>query len=254
MTEQQFQLLRAAGFVGALTLAVTAQRLAPHAGQKGSWRVNVGLWAIDAIALGTVCGACACTVARWAAAAGVGLLNVASVPTWVGFALTMVVLDLVSYGWHRANHRVAVLWRFHRVHHSDTTFTTSTGLRFHPGELVLSLPLRLAAVVALGASPAAVVAFEITFGVVNLVEHGDIQVGSATEAALGRVFITPAVHRRHHAKDDPDRNFGTIFSWWDRLLGTDAPSTSAARVETGLRGIERPVTLLAALALPLRSR
>src|SRR2546426_905890 len=108
--------------------------------------------------------------------------------------LAAAALDLVSYGWHRANHRVAPLWRFHRVHHSDPSFTVSTGVRFHPGELVLSLPLRLAAVVAIGASPAAVVAFEIAFTVANLIEHGDIDVVAPVETAVGRGFVPSAPH------------------------------------------------------------
>jgi sterol desaturase/sphingolipid hydroxylase (fatty acid hydroxylase superfamily) len=252
MTEQQFQLIRGAGFLAAAGLAAAAQRLKPHAGHPGSWRQNLGLWAVDAAIVGALCGACACTVARWAEGTGLGALNVLGAPAWLRIPVSVAALDLVSYVWHRANHRLAPLWRFHRVHHSDPSFTVSTGVRFHPGELVLSLPLRLAAVVAVGASPAAVVVFEITFTIANLIEHGDIDVAAPLEAAVAHVFVTPALHRRHHAKRDPDRNFGTIFSCWDRLLGTYAHSSSAVQVETGLAGLDRPITLLGVLGLPLR--
>lgn len=126
-------------------------------------------------------------------------------------------------------------------------------MRFHPGELLLSLPLRLGAVVLLGASAEAVLAFEVVFTVANLVEHGDINLPRAVEDALGRVVVTPALHRRHHTKIGPQRdtNFGTIFSVWDHVLGTYTQSDSATAVETGLRGLDR-VSLRSALVLPIR--
>jgi len=164
----------------------------------------------------------------------------------------MLALDLVSYCWHRANHRIPPLWRFHQVHHSDAAFTVSTGVRFHPGELVLSLPLRLAAIAAVGAPIIGVIVFEIVFSVANLVEHGDIDLPLEFERRLGRVCITPALHRRHHSRrrDELDSNFGTIFAFWDRLLGTFADNSSAERVDTGLPELSRTPGLSAALLLP----
>jgi sterol desaturase/sphingolipid hydroxylase (fatty acid hydroxylase superfamily) len=251
VSEEQFQVIRAGAFVAAMVLAVVLQRLAPHARLRGSRSVNGGLWLINAVIVGAVCGACACTTARWAAREGIGVFNWASLGAWAAIPASMVALDLVSYGWHRANHRLPVLWRFHQVHHSDPTFTASTGVRFHPGELLLSFPLRLGAVVLLGASAEAVVAFEVAFTVANLVEHGDIDVPRGVERMLERVFITPALHRRHHTKIGlpPGTNFGTILSVWDRAFGTYTQSDSATVVQTGLPGLDR-VSLAAALALP----
>ncbi len=253
MSEEQFQVIRAGAFVAAMVLAVVLQRLAPHARLRGSRSVNGGLWLVNVLVVGAVCGACACTTARWTAREGIGLLNWAGASAWAAIPVSVVALDLVSYGWHRANHRVPLLWRFHRVHHSDPTFTASTGVRFHPGELLLSLPLRLAAVLLLGASVEAVLTFEIAFAVVNLVEHGDINVPRGLERALARVLVTPALHRRHHTKVGParDTNFGTIFSVWDRLLGTYTPNDSATAVQTGLPGLDR-LGLAGALVLPVR--
>jgi sterol desaturase/sphingolipid hydroxylase (fatty acid hydroxylase superfamily) len=252
MNESQFQLLRAGAFVLAIFVAAVLQRLAPHARLRGSWTVNGGLWLVNAVVLGAVCGACAFTTADWAADQRLGVFNVASMPWWMTGVLTIVALDLTSYWWHRANHRVPVLWRFHRVHHSDPTFTTSTGVRFHPGELLLSLPIRLAAVVVLGAPATAVLAFEVVFAFANLVEHGDINLRG--ERAMARVLVTPALHRRHHTRQgrERDTNFGTVFSGWDRLFGTYTPNDPTVRVDTGLPGLAH-VTLLEALALPARS-
>lgn len=253
LTETEFSLLRAGGFVLALLLASALQRVTPHARLSGSVRVNVSLWLINLVLLTLVCGACACAVARWAAVAGVGLLHSGWVPAWLGLPLTIVALDCVSYAWHRANHRVRFLWRFHQVHHSDPAFTVSTGLRFHPGELLLSLPLRLTAVAALGAAATAVVAFEVIFAVANLIEHGDIDLPAGLERRLARVCVTPALHRRHHSRRvaELNSNFGTIFAVWDRLLGTYAESGSAVQVETGLPGGVAAPRLARALALPL---
>ena len=246
-------MLRGAGFVAALTLALLLQRLRPHAGLRGSWHVNGGLWLSNLIVIGLVCGACACTVARWAADARIGALNIVPAPRWLGIPAAIVTLDLVSYCWHRANHRVSFLWRFHQVHHSDPTFTASTGVRFHPGELLLSLPVRLTAVALVGASAEAVVFFEIVFTVANLVEHGDIDLPLRFERLMGRVLITPALHRRHHTKLGPDRdtNFGTIFATWDRLFGTRADNDSATAIETGLPGLDG-LTLPRVFVLPLQ--
>lgn len=255
MDERTFQLLRGGAFIVALGLAFLLQRLKPHARLRGSWRVNGGLWVVNAAVVGLACGACAFSAAGWAAREHIGLLNLTPAPTWAAVAVTIIVLDLASYVWHRANHRIAALWRLHQVHHSDHAFTTSTGLRFHPGELLLSLPVRLAAVILLGAPAVAVLAFEVAFTVANLVEHGDIDLSRRSEHILGRLFVTPALHRRHHTRLRParDTNFGTIFSGWDRLFGTFTPSDSSATIDTGLPGLSR-VTLVEALVLPLHLR
>jgi sterol desaturase/sphingolipid hydroxylase (fatty acid hydroxylase superfamily) len=253
MGEGDLQAVRAGVFAAALGLAVLLERAAPHARLRSSWRVNGGLWLVNAAVVGAVCGACAFTAAGWAGREGIGLLRWAGVGGWPAILASVVGLDLVSYAWHRANHRLPVLWRFHQVHHSDPTFTAATGVRFHPGELLLSLPLRLGAVVLLGASVGAVLAFEAAFTVANLVEHGNIDLPRRLEDALGRVLVTPALHRRHHTKVGPERdtNFGTIFSVWDRLLATYTKSDSATAVDTGLPGLER-LTLAGALVLPVR--
>lgn len=150
MAEEQFQVLRGLGFLAALSLAVVLQRLTSHARLRGSWRVIGALWLVNLAVLATVCGACACAVARWLTGSGIGLVNATHLSPWAAIPASVIALDLVSYGWHRADHMVPLLWRFHQVHHSDPTFTISTGVRIHLGELLLSLPLRLTAVAIVG--------------------------------------------------------------------------------------------------------
>jgi sterol desaturase/sphingolipid hydroxylase (fatty acid hydroxylase superfamily) len=254
MTETEFQIVRSSAFVAALALALGLQRLLPYAAMRSSWRVNGSLWAVNLVVMGVVCGACACVVARWAAGEGVGLVNAAALPLAVAIPLSILALDLVSYFWHRANHALRLLWRFHQVHHSDPTFTATTAFRFHPGELLLSLPLRLLAVAALGAPVSAVIAFEVCFAFSNFVEHGNIRLPLRLEAALARVLVTPALHRRHHGRrrGELGSNFGTILSVWDRCFGSYGESSSAIRFRIGLPGGRAPQGPVGALLLPRR--
>jgi sterol desaturase/sphingolipid hydroxylase (fatty acid hydroxylase superfamily) len=255
LDETEVGLARTIAFCAALGLGACLERWFPQARLRGSWRVNGWLWLADALLVGAVCGACIYAAASWAARSGFGFLNAVALPAWLALCATLAGLDLVSYTWHRANHRVALLWRFHQVHHSDPSFTASTALRFHPGEILLSLPVRLAAVVLLGAPPRAVLAFELLFTVANIVEHANIRVAPRLERALVRLLVTPALHRRHHSvvRTELDSNFGTIFSVWDRLLRTYAASSSRQRFETGLPGGRVAATLREALLLPLRA-
>ncbi|HXV37939.1 MAG TPA: sterol desaturase family protein [Myxococcota bacterium] len=184
------------------------------------------------------------------------MLNSLRVDTWAAAVTGVLVLDAVSYFWHRANHRVKLLWRFHQVHHADSSFHVTTALRFHPGELLLALPVRLAAILALGVPPLGVLVFEVVFGVANLLEHGNFDLPRRLEPIARRLFITPALHRHHHASNwrDLNSNFGTVFSSWDRLAGTLRTSDRNRHVETGLPGWSRAraPSLRESLLLPFR--
>jgi sterol desaturase/sphingolipid hydroxylase (fatty acid hydroxylase superfamily) len=256
VSESEFQVIRIAGFAAAAGVAVALQRLRPHDRQYRARWVNVALWVINGVVMSAVCGACACTVARWAGTAQAGLLNNIAASAWVSILVAVLALDFVSYAWHRANHRIPLLWRFHQVHHSDLSFTVSTAVRFHPVELLLSLPIRLLAVVLIGAPAMAVVVFEVIFAFANLFEHGNIGLPLRFEQRVAGLLVTPALHRRHHASRRPelDSNFGTILTLWDRLLGTYGRSSSATRFETGLPSGARARTLGEALLLPLATR
>jgi len=253
--ETHFQAIRALTFAGALALALTMQRLRPHAGARRSARANVGLWLVNGLVTGITCGGCVCTAANWAARNDIGLLNAVTAPIWVAVPVTVVALDLLSYAWHRANHVLRPLWQLHQVHHSDPSFTVSTALRFHPGELVLSLPARLLVVAFLGAPVTGVIAFEALFALANLFEHGDIDLPHGIERCAGAVFVTPALHRFHHTRAgrERDHNYGTILSLWDRALGTYRANTSSAQIDVGLAEVPNPVGVVAALLLPFRS-
>ena len=254
MTEAEFQIVKSIGFVLALASAVAVQRWRPHRALAGSWRANSGLWALNAAVLGVVCAGCACTVSRWASGVGAGLLNQGVVSAWVAIPVSVLGMDLVSYFWHRANHLVRFLWRFHQAHHSDPDYTVTTALRFHPGELLLALPLRLLAVAVLGVPIVGVIVFEVIFAFANFYEHGNIDLPLKFERTIGRVFITPALHRRHHSRESRllDTNYGAIFSLWDRSFQSYGENSSATRVATGLPRIEPAIGIRGILALPVR--
>jgi len=257
VSESGAQLLRGLVPLAAFALGLALERLIPHATLRPEWRANLGLWLVDAVLMAIVCGTCGWASAEWAQASGIGLLNQIDVPLVAGIAATVVGLDLLSYGWHRANHEVGFLWRFHQVHHADADYHVSTALRFHPGELLLALPVRLGAIVVLGAPPVAVVAFEAIFAIANVLEHGNFDLPRRVERTLGTVLVTPALHRRHHStqRSERDSNYGTILCLWDRLARTLRPSTSEAQFATGLSGGAgaRRRSLGAMLLLPIRS-
>jgi sterol desaturase/sphingolipid hydroxylase (fatty acid hydroxylase superfamily) len=256
--EAFYQTARTLSAGAAVALALALERWRPHARLRPAWRTNLGLWVVDSLVMATVCGACGWIVAAWAAARGLGLLAWLGAGQGLAIAIGMLALDAVSYAWHRANHQLPLLWRFHQVHHGDTSFHVTTALRFHPGELLLALPVRLAAVVLLGIPPEGVLVFEIVFGAANLLEHGNFDLPRRLEPRARRLFVTPTLHRAHHASDwrELNTNFGTVLSVWDRLAGTLRAGDPDRRVATGLPdrpGLGAP-SLAESLLLPFARR
>lgn len=253
--EPGIQLVRGLAPLAAFALGLALERLSPHAALRPAWRANLGLWLIGVALMAIVCGACGFEAALWSRQNGVGLLNQLGAPLWVGIVATVAALDLLSYGWHRANHEIGFLWSFHRVHHADAAYHVSTALRFHPGELLLALPVRVGAIIGLGAPPLGVFVFEAIFGIANVLEHGNFDIPRRVERLLGVALVTPALHRRHHStkRRERDSNYGTILNVWDRAARTLRPDTSAARFATGLDEAlgARPRSLSAMLVSPL---
>jgi sterol desaturase/sphingolipid hydroxylase (fatty acid hydroxylase superfamily) len=249
-------LTRGLALAGVLALGLALERVRAHAVLRPAWSTNLGLWAVGTAVTTAACGACGIAAADWAAARGIGALSWLGAPGWLAAAIGVLGLDAVSYGWHRANHRVGVLWRFHQVHHADTSFHVTTALRFHPGELLLGVPVRLAAIVLLGVPAWGVLVFELVFGAANLLEHGNFDLGARADARVQRVLVTPSVHRAHHVAEWGllDTNFGTVFSLWDRVAGTFRAGSPEQKVVTGLPDRPRAPTLREALGMPFEPR
>ncbi|MCS6877069.1 MAG: sterol desaturase family protein [Geminicoccaceae bacterium] len=190
------------------------------------WANNLALVALDTAILRLGLPVLAVGAALWAESARAGLFHLLDPPRWLAIAATVVVLDLLVYAQHRLFHAVPVLWRVHRVHHADLEFDVTTGVRFHPIEILLSMLLKTAAVVALGAPPEAVVLFEIVLNAMALFTHSNVKLPERVEALLRLVVVTPDMHRVHHSVRpiETDSNFGFNLSLWDRFFGTYRPA------------------------------
>lgn len=159
-------------------------------------------------------------LASWANSTGFGLLNRVQAPLWLEMAIAVVFLDLAVWFQHVMMHRIDWLWRFHRVHHSDPDFDVMTALRFHPGEIILSLLWKGAVVVALGASPTSVMVFAVLLNAGAMFNHSNLALPTGIDHWLRWLIVTPDMHRVHHSTDhtEANRNFGFFIPWWDRLF------------------------------------
>ena len=180
-------------------------------------------------------------------------------PAWwsgtAGLLLDLLLLDFLIYWWHRANHRVSFLWRFHDVHHRDAFLDTTSAVRFHPGEVVLSALARAAVMVPLGLPLASVLSFEILVLLAALFHHSNIRLPGWFERPLSWLIVTPSIHWVHHhaARRDTDSNYGTVFSFWDRLFGSRSATPRSAGMAIGVDG-ESEKDLLTLAMLPFRRR
>lgn len=189
------------------------------------WPGNLGIAAVNTLAVRLIPPAAAVNAAEMAAERGWGLFNLIALPFWTAIVLSVVLLDLVIYAQHVLFHTVPPLWRVHRMHHSDLDMDVSTGVRFHPIEIILSAFLKVGAVMTLGAPVLAVVLFEVLLNAVTLFNHGNILMPAAVDHVLRWVVVTPDMHRVHHSvlPRETNSNFGFNLPWWDRLFGTYGP-------------------------------
>jgi sterol desaturase/sphingolipid hydroxylase (fatty acid hydroxylase superfamily) len=162
------------------------------------------------------------SVIDWAASESFGLTHMLSLALSTETAIVFVLFDIWMYFWHMANHRIAFLWRFHRAHHADIEMDTTTALRFHPGELVLSTFIRLPVVILLGMSFAQLVLFEVMLNLSTLFHHSNLAVPEKWDRLLRMVMVTPNMHRVHHSVErvETNSNFTSLLSVWDRLYRT----------------------------------
>jgi sterol desaturase/sphingolipid hydroxylase (fatty acid hydroxylase superfamily) len=189
-------------------------------------------------------------------ARGLGVLNLLSPPGWARALAVLLVLDFATYLAHVAMHRFRLLWRFHRVHHSDPAVDVTTTIRQHPGESVIRYAFTAAFALPLGASPAEFALYRGAVAIFALLEHANLRVPRRLDDWLSLVFTFPTLHKVHHARDArlTDTNYGNLVSWWDRLLGTFTPAREGRGVRYGLEGLDDPAiqTTAGLLALPFR--
>jgi sterol desaturase/sphingolipid hydroxylase (fatty acid hydroxylase superfamily) len=250
-------------FLGVLTLIGTWEVLAPRRALTVSkpmrWASNLGLVALDTVLLRLLFPLAGAGMAVFCAERGWGLLNHFAVPWVLAVPLAVIAMDFVIWLQHVMVHAVPALWRLHRVHHADPDYDVTTGARFHPIEIILSMLIKFATIVVLGAPAVAVVIFEVMLNATAMFNHGNIGLPATLDRWLRWVVVTPDMHRVHHSieDDETNSNFGFNLTWWDRLFGTyrDQPRAGQIGMTIGIRDHRDPrevARLDGMLMLPFR--
>lgn len=253
--------VRLGAFFGMFALMAIWEAVAPRRTRllprRVRWLHNLGLVVLNSLILRLLFPLAAVGFALLAAGRGWGLLNAFALPFWWAFALSVIALDFAIYLQHVMFHAVPLLWRLHRVHHADADFDVTTGARFHPIEILLSMLIKFGAIAVLGAPAAAVLVFEVLLNATAMFNHANLRLPEPVDRWLRRMLVTPEMHRIHHSMepDEANSNFGFNLPWWDRLCGTyraraRLPQESMAIGVNGLTGSEAAVKLTGMLALP----
>ncbi len=219
-------LIRLAVFGGVLVTMTAWEVAAPRRRQEIPriirWPNNLSILVIDIMLVRLAFPIAAVGLALLSEQRGWGLFNIFGVPVWLSGILSILALDLAIYLQHVMFHAVPALWRLHRMHHADLEFDVSTGLRFHPLEILLSMGIKLAVIAALGPPAVAVLIFEVLLNATSMFNHSNIRIPPQVDRVLRWIVVTPDMHRVHHSihPSETNSNFGFNLPWWDRLLGT----------------------------------
>jgi sterol desaturase/sphingolipid hydroxylase (fatty acid hydroxylase superfamily) len=225
--------IRLAAFAGVLVLMAAWEMIAPRRQQAAErplrWSSNLGIVLVDTLLVRILVPTTAVGVALLAEQEGWGLFHAFAVPGSLAVVVCVILLDLVIYLQHVLFHAVPALWRVHRMHHADLAFDVTTGVRFHPVEILLSMLIKLAVVAALGAPALAVLIFEVLLNATSMFNHGNVRLAERVDRILRFIVVTPDMHRVHHSADAPETNsnFGFNLPWWDRMFGTYRPQPQA---------------------------
>lgn len=216
-----------------------APRRALTTSKTSRWLSNLAITFLNPATVRLVFPILAVSMALKAQQNGWGLLNHYNLPFWPAMVVAVVVLDFATYLQHVMFHAVPLLWRLHMVHHADLDFDVTTGLRFHPIEMILSMGIKLAVVVVVGPPAMAVLTFEVILNATAMFNHGNIRLPLKIDRVLRFLVVTPDMHRVHHSLLPPEANtnFGFNLPWWDRLFGTyrDQPTEGHEGMSIGLR-------------------
>jgi len=218
--------IRLGAFGGVFAVMAIWELLVPRRkqvlGRGRRWPNNLGVVVVDTLLVRLVFPTTAVGLALVAEAHGWGLFNTITVPIWIAVVSSVVVLDLAIYLQHVLFHAVPALWRLHRMHHADLEFDVTTGLRFHPIEILLSMVIKLTVVAALGVPVLAVLIFEVLLNATSMFNHSNVRIPLGLDNVLRWLVVTPDMHRVHHSilARETNSNFGFNLPWWDRLFGT----------------------------------
>jgi sterol desaturase/sphingolipid hydroxylase (fatty acid hydroxylase superfamily) len=208
---------------------LAAPRRAATVGRGRRWPGNLGILIADIATVRVLVPTAAVGASLYAAGNGIGLINYLHLRLSVAALIGFLALDLAIYLQHVVFHKVPLLWRLHRMHHADLDIDVTTGLRFHPFEILISLAIKIAVILALGIPVVAVILFEVVLNVTSMFNHSNVSMPAWLDRALRFIVVTPDMHRVHHSilRHETDSNFGFNLPWWDRLFGTYRPQPEA---------------------------
>ncbi|MDP1610187.1 MAG: sterol desaturase family protein [Sulfuritalea sp.] len=266
MTFNEFALaneaaIRLAAFFGIFAVMALWEVAAPRRNRLHTrarrWSANLGLVVFNTVLVRLVFPFAAVAFATLAAQRGWGLLNNVTLPEPLALVLAVVAMDFAIWLQHVMVHAVPVLWRLHQVHHADPDYDVTTGARFHPLEIILSMLIKFSVIAVLGAPAAAVMVFEVLLNATAMFNHGNVKLPAGVDAPLRLLLVTPDMHRVHHSTDNAEANsnFGFNLSVWDRLFGTYRPAARLPQESmqigvAGLTGDPRCVSLGGMLVIP----
>ena len=224
------------------------------------WFTNIGIVVVDTLTLRLLFPILAVGMAGYATAQGWGLFALVDLPFWFEVLISAILLDLAIYGQHVASHKVPILWLVHRMHHADRDIDVTTGARFHPVEIVLSMLYKFVVIILLGAPALAVFIFEVLLNGSAMFNHANWRMPLWLDKFVRRVFVTPDMHRVHHSihERETDSNYGFNLSIWDRMFGTyiDQPRDGHEGMTIGLKPFQdsKPSNILWCLMLPFKGK
>jgi sterol desaturase/sphingolipid hydroxylase (fatty acid hydroxylase superfamily) len=242
-------LVRLVAFAGIFAAMAAWEVLAPRREQnlaRGTrWPGNIGVVVLDTALVRIVFPTTAVGLALLAEARGWGLFNALALPIWASVPLAVMALDLTIYLQHVLFHAVPALWRLHRMHHADLEFDVTTGARFHPIEILLSMGIKLGVIAALGTPAIGVLLFEVLLNATSMFNHSNARMPARLDRVLRWIVVTPDMHRVHHSivARETNSNFGFNLPWWDRLFGTyrDQPAAGHEAMTIGIEQFRKPV-------------
>lgn len=254
--------IRLSFFFGVFGLMAIWEATAPRRGlttsKNARWLINLSVTFLNSLLVRLIFPLAAVGVALTGSQRQWGILNSVVIPDWAAGVIAVILLDLTIYLQHRLFHRIGLFWRLHMMHHTDLDIDVTTGARFHPIEILLSMVVKMAVVVLLGAPAWSVVVFEVLLNATSMFNHSNASMPAGIDRILRLFVVTPDMHRVHHSVigRETNSNFGFNLPWWDRLLGT-----YRAQPEAGHEGMtiglpkfrdEKELTLPKILALPFR--
>jgi len=211
------------------------------------WLTNIGIVIINTLAVRILVPVAAVGTAIVAGEKGWGILNALDWPTQLAAPLAIIALDFIIYLQHVMFHTIPLFWRMHMVHHADLDMDVTTGSRFHPIEIILSMGVKLASVVLIGAPPVAVVVFEVLLNATAMFNHSNVKISKKIDHLLRWIIVTPDMHLIHHSVEihETNSNFGFNLPWWDRLFGTyiSEPKKGSLGMTIGLDQFRDPIRL-----------